>query len=336
MRTLLISLGILLLSSSVPLVAQEAETRPPQTLVADSLIVVEEEALTESLVRLVQARRQQRQKAEVAEWTETLELMKLAWLFDLLSAPPASQPNAQPATALSSSDSQLEARLLHLERTIALLAPTSSRPIQTATSSTTTTQTSEHRSIDNKRLDSLERQLASLRQELKAARRQEPASQAPLVPLTLLALGADSASASENPVAPASELVEHTSQGDTVVIEHTNQVERTEQVVVDFKRSVYFPAGLAILDARAEATLAETAAFLLAYPTARVSLSGYASSEGSLATNQRLSHSRLQAVVLYLRQAGIAPERFVVAHTGIDLGTLARPLSRRVDITLVR
>lgn len=333
MRTLLISLGILLLSSSAPLVAQEAETRPPQTLVADSLIVVEEEALTESLVRLAQARRQQRQKAEVAEWTETLELMKLAWFFDLLSAQPASQPTAQPGTALSSSDSQLEARLLHLERTIALLAPTSSRPIQTATSSTTTTQSSGHRSIDDKRLDSLERQLASLRQELKATRRQKPASQ---VPLTLLALGADSASTSENPVAPASELAEHTSQGDTVVIEHTNQIERTEQVVVDFNRSVYFPAGLATLDARAEATLAETVAFLLAYPTARISLSGYASSEGSLATNQRLSHGRLQAVVLYLRQAGIAPERFVVAHTGIDLGTLARPLSRRVDITLVR
>lgn len=336
MRTLFIALGLLAFSSAIPLVAQEAEAVLPKALMPDSLIVVEEEALTKSLVRLVQARRQQRQKAEVAEWTETLELMKLAWLFDLLSAQPVSQPTAQPATALSSSDNQLEARLLHLERTIALLAPTSGRQIQTANSSTSTTRTSEHRSVDDKRLDSLERQLASLRQELKATRRQPPASRTPLVPLTLLALETDSASTSGSPVALASEPLEHTPQGDTVVIEHTKQVERSEQVVVDFKRSVYFPAGLARLDARAEAALAETVAFLLAYPTARVSLSGYASSEGSLATNQRLSHGRLQAVVLYLRQAGIAPERFVVAHTGIDLGTLARPLSRRVDIALIR
>lgn len=81
--------------------------------------------------------------------------------------------------------------------------------------------------------------------------------------------------------------------------------------------------------------------FMSAYPTTNVTLYGYASSEGSLAYNQKLSLNRAQSVKKYLvNQSNIAPSRIQTVGMGIqdpiasNATKAGRQLNRRVEATL--
>ena len=81
--------------------------------------------------------------------------------------------------------------------------------------------------------------------------------------------------------------------------------------------------------------------FMMAYPDTDVTLYGYASSEGPLAFNQKLSDNRAVSVKKYLvNQANIAPSRITTVGMGVkdpiaSNKTLAgRQMNRRVEATL--
>ncbi len=81
--------------------------------------------------------------------------------------------------------------------------------------------------------------------------------------------------------------------------------------------------------------------FMNAYPTTNVTLYGYASSEGPLAFNQKLSSKRAASVKKYLvNQSNIAPSRIQTIGMGIqdpiasNTTRAGRELNRRVEATL--
>lgn len=326
-KSLLVALGGIALLMSSPLLAQQAQSPPASPLPTDSLIAIEEDVLVESLAHLIQVRQERAKEINQANLEGIFELLRLEMLFDLFGARPIQQVTA--SSAHQTIPLNIETRLNQLERQLALLAQHQAYGYRAeATTSSITAPQDGHNNGDAKRLARIEDKLAALLQ----MDRQQPKRSASEKPIEdLIVQLAPKASVSENTSTETStQEMLTTPQSDTIVIE------RTEQIVADFKRSVFFPVGKTTLDSRARAELKEVVDFLKAHPTARVSISGYASPEGAKETNERLSRGRLQAVMLYLDAEGVAPESFVGAHTGIDHDTLAHPLSRRVDIMLYR
>ena len=110
--------------------------------------------------------------------------------------------------------------------------------------------------------------------------------------------------------------------------------EQTVEVPGDFRRTLYFRASSATINAAGQKKLRETAQFLQRFPTAHVEISGYASPDGARAYNERLAARRLQAVVSRLQQLGVPASRIVSTQSGISTVGIARELGRCVKITL--
>lgn len=309
--------ALLVLLASTPVLAQErSEVVSATTLATDSLIAIDEDVLVESLARLVQARQEYMRETNKANIDGILELLRLEMLFDLFgNRVPQSVATSIPQ---ANSSPDLEARLLALEHRLALLAPQLYRERALDAPQSYALESMQD-TLGHDRLARIEQRLASLLDNERSRSHQATSDKALDYLLSLLAPNA---------------MPQVDAGVDSLAIQ--GQPIHVERVVADFKRSIFFPVGKTTLDARARAELNEVVEFLKTYPTARVSISGYASPEGSRKVNERLSRGRLQAVMLYLDKEGVSPDNFVAAHTGVDDNTLAHPLSRRVDVMLYR
>lgn len=329
-----------LLCATASLVAQSGAT--PRALEferADSLIIVNEDELVASLIRLVN----EQEQSTTSSLGSTEELLRLQLLFNLFAPQTTTpqqafiQPSAAPAVItpdinLQQPNPQYEARLARIEtlllqlmqgqrvaQPLQLAQPLQQSLVPAPSSTTTRTQPVEiivpdQSGISDARLEALERRLDALRAEQQMPVVQEAAPNVMLVsPI----------------VSPRSEAKVIT---DTVRISTTDIV----TMPVDFKRSVYFRVGDYSLDAGARATLQEVASFLYQYPDVKVQISGFASPDGNAQRNELLAQRRRTAVELYLETEGVARSRFVSDGAQIDKSTSGAQLARRVDITLIR
>ena len=113
---------------------------------------------------------------------------------------------------------------------------------------------------------------------------------------------------------------------------HTHHAPQT----IDIKNEVYFTVGSHVLSDVAKSTLDEVVAKALFNPLVKIELKGYASPEGNMAFNNRLSERRVNSVATYLKEKGISGSRLVLVPSGIDSMKTQKKDARRVDITTVK
>lgn len=105
---------------------------------------------------------------------------------------------------------------------------------------------------------------------------------------------------------------------------------------IDIKDAVYFEVSSHTLSDVAKSTLDEVVAKALFNPLVKIELKGYASPEGNMAFNNRLSQRRVDSVATYLKEKGIAASRLVLVPSGIDSMKAQRKDARRVELTTVK
>ncbi|PZW37658.1 OmpA family protein [Humitalea rosea] len=97
-------------------------------------------------------------------------------------------------------------------------------------------------------------------------------------------------------------------------------------------RIVFYTPDSAELDAQAKLIVGDAADLAGNYPTAPVSVLGFADPDGTTAENRALSARRAEVVATELRRLGVAPSRITVRPRG-EVSFDAVPLeSRRVEI----
>lgn len=101
---------------------------------------------------------------------------------------------------------------------------------------------------------------------------------------------------------------------------------------------VRFQAGSSSVTAPDSDVVAEILRYLSAHPTSKATVSGYASSEGDLATNAALAKERADAFKAYLVGKGVAAERIIAEGRGIERPIASndsqqgRAKNRRVEV----
>lgn len=100
----------------------------------------------------------------------------------------------------------------------------------------------------------------------------------------------------------------------------------------NFLSQVFFSVAKADLTAQSKETLDGVVAWMKENSTVKMALKGYASPEGNLNFNNRLSGRRVNAVADYLVANGISRDRLEITPSGIDSVTNTWPEARRVDI----
>jgi outer membrane protein OmpA-like peptidoglycan-associated protein len=101
---------------------------------------------------------------------------------------------------------------------------------------------------------------------------------------------------------------------------------------------VRFQAGSSSVTAPDSAVVAEILTYLSAHPTSKATVSGYASSEGDLATNEALARERADAFKAYLVGRGVTAERIIAVGRGIERPIASndsqqgRAKNRRVEV----
>ncbi len=106
---------------------------------------------------------------------------------------------------------------------------------------------------------------------------------------------------------------------------------------------IFFPTGVATLDAPAKADLDKLAQIAMSTDNYMIEVAGYASSTGTKAENQKLSDERATAVVLYLRNQKSVPMRRILAPAGYgathpaasNTDSEGRSLNQRVDVKVL-
>lgn len=106
----------------------------------------------------------------------------------------------------------------------------------------------------------------------------------------------------------------------------------TSESMESFLKQVFFDFDSSELSAESVSTLDEMVQLLNANPTLKVVLKGYASPEGNLKYNNKLSGRRVKACSNYLIEHGIDRSRLEVEPSGIDSMKASYPAARRVDI----
>jgi outer membrane protein OmpA-like peptidoglycan-associated protein len=107
--------------------------------------------------------------------------------------------------------------------------------------------------------------------------------------------------------------------------------------VAEAARSVmFFGTGSAVLEGEQAKGMAQLIATMAAKPAAKVTISGYHSASGDLATNQELAKQRAFTVRDSLLAAGIAGERVVLEKPLSAEANLVGedPAARRVEVTV--
>ena len=106
---------------------------------------------------------------------------------------------------------------------------------------------------------------------------------------------------------------------------------------------IYFPTGVATLDAAGKADLDQLAAMATSTQNYMIEVAGYASTTGTKAVNQKLSDERATAVVDYLRNQKSVPMRRILAPAGYgathpaatNTDSQGRALNQRVDVKVL-
>lgn len=105
---------------------------------------------------------------------------------------------------------------------------------------------------------------------------------------------------------------------------------------MEIKDQVFFSVGSHTLSDLSKSTLDEIVAKALINPIVKLELKGYASPEGNLEANNRLSEKRVNSVAAYLKDKGIAASRLILVPSGIDSMKPQKKYARRVEISTVR
>ena len=100
----------------------------------------------------------------------------------------------------------------------------------------------------------------------------------------------------------------------------------------NFLSQVFFALAKADLTPQSKETLDGVVSWMKENSTVKMALRGYASPEGNLDFNNRLSGRRVNAVADYLVSKGINRSRLEITPSGIDSITDTWPEARRVDI----
>lgn len=106
----------------------------------------------------------------------------------------------------------------------------------------------------------------------------------------------------------------------------------TADRVESFLHQVFFKFDSSVLSGEAKKTLDKVVDLLNENPTLTITLQGYASPEGNLQYNNKLSGRRVNACADYIVSKGIDKNRLEVKMAGIDSVTSTLPEARRVDI----
>lgn len=296
---------------------------------ADTLLILEEEALLRSLQELAsEVAASNTGQVQVGQ-EDLMQVLRYQLMLNLLAP---KEPNVvyhigtpgynhQP---VRKGDVAQEARLARLERMLeAMLAERNNAANATSNKIVVNTAKPKAQAVDTlalkqqRALEELEAKLAQAEARLKSLEN---------TPHTDLNLPSLSLTEGLNGLTTNTQTVIHAT--DTV------QVTKRVEVATDFKRSVYFNVGSSVVDSLAARTLDEVVTFLSDYPESQLNLSGFASPEGNAAYNKQLAERRLAAVVTYLTSKGVDQKRLISKATGIDRSRSGFQLARRVDLSL--
>lgn len=121
-------------------------------------------------------------------------------------------------------------------------------------------------------------------------------------------------------------------------VEQTTDQNGLRAIKVTFEGGILFPTGKYNLNAQAQADLSRFAVNLKDNPGTDVKILGFTDNTGSYAVNEKLSNERASAVLTYLVNAGVSPER--LSSQGIPMAdyvasndtAAGRAQNRRVEI----
>ena len=358
------TLLLALLACTVHVSAQNsADTlRGSATVPGDSLIAVDEQALIERLAQLYRDRRaQNRHNLETADYLRTQFLYNLldgrtAVTQPLVSAPAYTSAAPQSTTTHNDKDesyqwqfAQINARLSAIEQRLSAGVPATRANYNAGEQATLETLLRNQQELE-RRLNNVNRTtvvptpvpvpVGSSEKESKQVRQLEAR-------IAQLEQQRDALIAERDTLvhrllarqmklqpAPTTGVTVTTVPAAAVQSPQPMREEQTVEVPGDFRRTLYFRASSATINAAGQKKLRETAQFLQRFPTAHVEISGYASPDGARAYNERLAARRLQAVVSRLQQLGVPASRIVSTQSGISTVGIARELGRCVKITL--
>jgi hypothetical protein len=310
---------------------------PRVQLVSDSLLVVDEDQLVASLIKMVQLQQQlhPQRSAELQNWLHTQLLVE-------------SLANPQTISVKTSSqESSVSLRLSKLERTVQQLVETQRIPQQDLTpvlqqmlyQQALILQQLNRRPeakrntaaivpiplpVNATRDDSLVHQIKVLQAQIAALQNNSDAD------TTAIASRLQTISPNLTIIQEKPSLEYASSLGSDVVNKATERV----LIPADFERSVFFSVSSVRLGADAKQKLAETLNFLNTYPQVCVVIRGYASPEGARSFNLQLAQKRQKQVQQYLLQHGIAAHRVLLENFGINRAQIGAQVARRVDISL--
>jgi outer membrane protein OmpA-like peptidoglycan-associated protein len=99
---------------------------------------------------------------------------------------------------------------------------------------------------------------------------------------------------------------------------------------------VYFEAGESALEKKYESDLDKILKELEEHPNFGVEISGYASAEGDIDYNKKLSNQRAISVLDYLNHKGIVRRRIIAKGFGVSSDSgMSKEESRRVEVKIV-
>lgn len=312
-------LSALCLSATTLLSAQSTKVESAKVQ-QDSLIVISERDLIEGLKLIAQAAAAEQPKTGVAQLTaEDMKLVKYQILLNALGLGTYPAMSAQQRTQCASCSKGSHQHQQHV-----------TQPQRVVVNNPAT----------EARLDRIERALEMLlMQGAKRGKVDTTIITMPAIPLQPATRVSDKV---EDPrVAELERKIDAllalkndlTAPKTNTIVEH-----RTETVLkpIGFKRQVFFAQGSSVLSKNARATLGDVVRMMSRDASLVLSLTGFASPEGSVEINQRLSRERSQAVRAFLIASGIAAERLIWQAAGVDAGQELQTVARRVDIELAR
>ncbi len=118
--------------------------------------------------------------------------------------------------------------------------------------------------------------------------------------------------------------------------------EEVQKKLNDYARTILFDTGKSSIKAESTSVMVDIITILGEYPTAKFTVEGHTDSDGSAASNQKLSESRALAVKEFLVEKGIDEFRLSAVGYGEEkpLGSnktkAGKVLNRRVEINLVK
>lgn len=126
--------------------------------------------------------------------------------------------------------------------------------------------------------------------------------------------------------------------GNQAKVEQTTDQNGLQAIKVTFEGGILFPTGKYTLNNSAKTDLTKFAASLRENPDTKVQIYGFTDNTGSFAVNEKLSGERAGAVLSYLANQGVAPDR--LSSQGIPMADYVatnetaegRAQNRRVEI----